>query len=306
MFRGLLLAGVALASLAAAPLPPKDADRLLDDVRILSADDMQGRLVGTSGSAKARAYIEGRLTAIGVVPIYPAGFEQAFTFSRRGEEMGGTNIVGQIAGKNPTGPVLVISAHYDHLGIRDGQIYNGADDNASGVAGLLAIAEAFKAKPPRHTVIFAVFDGEEEGLRGALAFVAAPPVPLERMALDLNMDMISKNTKNELYVSGAFAFPWLRGRLETLAAGAPLTLKLGHDDPAMGPDDWTAQSDQGAFAAKGVPWVYFGVEDHPEYHRPTDDFATVPQPFFKAAGATVVAAALAFEADLDAIAARKA
>jgi Zn-dependent M28 family amino/carboxypeptidase len=310
MFRSLLLSGAALASLAAAPLPPPslskgDADRLLEDVRILSADDMQGRLVGTPGSAKARAYIEGRLKAIGVSPTSQAGFEQPFTFARKGEEMHGVNIVGQIAGSDPSLPVLVISAHYDHLGVRDGETYNGADDNASGVAGLLAIAEAFKARPPKHTVIFAVFDAEEEGLKGALAFTAAPPVPLERMALDLNMDMISKNAKGELYVSGAYAFPWLRGRLEALAADAPLTLKLGHDDPKLGPDDWTAQSDQGAFAAKGVAWVYFGVEDHPEYHKPTDDFATIPQDFFKAAGATVVAAALSFEADLDAIAARK-
>ncbi len=305
MFRGLLLAGVAVASLAMAPLPPKDAEQLLDDVRILSANDMQGREAGTPGGAKARSYIEGRLLVIGVVPIYPAGFEQPFTFSNRGEEGHGVNIVGQIVGTDPAAPVLVISAHYDHLGIKGGEIYNGADDNASGVAGLLAIAEAFKAKPPRHTVIFAVFDAEEEGLKGAKAFMAAPPLPVERMALDLNMDMISKNARGELYVSGAFAFPWMNGRLEALAADAPITLKLGHDDPAMGSEDWSYQSDQGAFATAGRPWVYFGVEDHPEYHEPSDDFATIPQPFFKGAAATVVAAALAFEADLDAIALRK-
>jgi hypothetical protein len=305
MMRGLLLAGLAMGTLAAAPLPPKDADRLIEDVRILSADDMQGREVGTPGSAKARAYIFQRFAQIGVVPILPTGFAQPFDFSHRGEPGKGVNIVGQIVGSDPSLPVLVISAHYDHLGIKGGEIYNGADDNASGVAGLLAVAEAFSVKQPRHTVIFAVFDAEEEGLKGAQAFVAAPPVPLDRVALDLNLDMIGTNLKNELYVSGAFPFPWLRGRLEALAADAPLTLKLGHDDPALGPDDWSYQSDQGAFAAKGRPWVYFGVEDHPEYHKPTDRFATIPQPFFKAAAATVVAAALAFEADLDAIAERK-
>ncbi|MDQ0462441.1 Zn-dependent M28 family amino/carboxypeptidase [Caulobacter ginsengisoli] len=305
MLRRLLLAGLALGSLAMASLPPKDADRLIDDVRILAADDMQGRLVGTPGSAKARAYILQRFAEIDIVPILPAGFEQPFDFSHRGEPGKGVNIVGQIVGTDPSLPVLVVSAHYDHLGIRDGEIYNGADDNASGVAGLLAIAQAFKAKPPRHTVIFAVFDAEEEGLKGAKAFVAATPVPLARVALDLNLDMIGTNDKNELYVSGAFPFPWLRGRLEALAADAPVTLKLGHDDPKLGADDWSDQSDQGAFGAAGRPWVYFGVEDHPEYHKPADKFATIPQPFFKAAVATVVAAALAFEADLDAIAERK-
>lgn len=305
MLRNLLLAGVALASLALAPLPPKDADRLIEDVRILSADDMQGRLVGTEGSAKARAYIEGRLQAIGVKPMYDAGFDQAFVFSRKGEEQHGTNIVGQVVGTDPTAPVLVISAHYDHLGVKNGQIYNGADDNASGVAGVLAVAEAFKARRPKHTVIFVFFDGEEEGLQGAKAFVAAPPVPLDRMALDLNLDMIGTNGKNELYVSGAYAFPWMKARLEAVAADARVKLLLGHDDPKLGADDWSNQSDHWAFGLAGRPWIYFGVEDHPEYHRPSDDFATVPQDFFRNAAATVVAAALAFEADLDAIAARK-
>lgn len=302
MLRGVLLAGLALASLAMAPLPAEDGRLLLEDVRILSADDMQGRFVGTEGSAKARAYIEKRLKAIGVKPIYPTGYDQGFDFTAKGTARHGTNIVGQIAGKEPGGPVLVVSAHYDHLGVRDGQIYNGADDNASGVAGVLAAAEAFKARRPKHTVIFVLFDAEEGGLQGSKAFVAAPPVPLERIALDVNFDMISKNAKGELYVSGAFPFPWMRGRLEALAADAPVKLLLGHDDPKQGPDDWSYQSDQWAFAQAGRPWIYFGVEDHPEYHQPSDDFATIPQDFFKAAAATVVAAALKFEADLDAIA----
>lgn len=305
MYRNLLLAGAALASLALAPLPPKDAGRLIEDVRILSADDMQGRLVGTEGSAKARAYIEGRLKAIGVKPMYPTGYDQVFEFTRQETTLHGTNIVGQIAGSEKGGPVLVVSAHYDHLGVRDGQIYNGADDNASGVAGVLAVAEAFKARRPKHTVIIVFFDGEEEGLRGAKAFVAAPPVPLDRIALNVNLDMIGTNGRNELYASGTFPFPWMKARLETLAADAPVRLLLGHDDPKLGADDWSNQSDHWAFGLAGRPWIYFGVEDHPEYHQPTDDFDTVPQDFFKAAAATVVAAARRFDAELDAIAKRE-
>ena len=194
----------------------------------------------------------------------------------------------------------MVSAHYDHLGVRKGQVYNGADDNASGVAGLLAVAEAFKARPPRHTVLIVAFDGEESGLKGAKAFVADPPVPLDKIGLNVNFDMISKNKSNQLYVSGAGPQPWLKPVLEGVAKAAPVKLLLGHDTDLHGKENnWTQQSDQGPFATAGVPWVYFGVEDHPEYHQPTDDFATVPQAFFKNAVATVVTATRALDDDLD-------
>jgi Zn-dependent M28 family amino/carboxypeptidase len=284
------------------PAFAEPGDRALDDVRILSADDMQGRGVGTPGSEKARAYILSRFKAIGLAPVGER-FEHAFSFTRRdGSTAQGVNLLARINGSKP-GKVMVVTAHYDHLGVRNGEIYNGADDNASGVAGLLAVAEAFKAKPPKHDVILAVVDAEEGGLRGARAFAAAPPVPRESIALNVNFDMLSKNAKNELFVAGASASPVLRPILERVAATAPVVLKLGHDTDADGPqNNWTSQSDHYAFAEKGVPWVYFGVEDHPEYHRPSDDFATIPQDFFKRSVATVVKASQALEASLDVIA----
>ena len=269
------------------------------DTRILSGDDMEGRGIETEGGAKARAYIQSRFKDIGLTVT-----EQPFAFTRRrdGKEVHGVNLIARIEGAQPGGKVMVVSAHYDHLGIRDGVVFNGADDNASGVAGMLAVAEAFKAAPPKHTILFVAFDGEESGLRGARAFVDSPPVPLDTIGLDVNFDMLSKNAKGELYVSGGSAFPWLKARLERAAREAPVTLLLGHDTDADGPgNNWTGQSDHGAFAAKGVPWVYFGVEDHDEYHKPTDDFATIPQPFFNGAVATVMAACRLFDNDLDAM-----
>lgn len=295
-----LFAAVFLA--IASPVFAAPGDKAVDDVRILSADDMQGRGVGTPGSEKARTYILSRFNEIGLAPVGD-GFEHPFSFTKRdGSAAQGVNLVARIRGSQP-GKAMVVTAHYDHLGVRNGEIYNGADDNASGVAGLLAVAEAFKAKPPKHDVILAVVDAEESGLRGARAFAAAPPVPLETIALNVNFDMLSKNAKNELFAAGASAFPAVRPILEQVAATAPVTLKLGHDTDAEGAqNNWTNQSDHYAFAEKGVPWVYFGVEDHPEYHRPADDFATVPQDFFKRSVATVVQASLALEASLDAVA----
>ncbi len=298
--RRFLLALSAVALLAS-PVAAAPGDRAVEDVRILSADDMEGRLVGSPGGEKARAYILGRMREIGLVPV-----EQAFVFKRKdGAEMRGVNLIARIEGSTPGGKVMVITAHYDHLGVNDGQIYNGADDNASGVAGLLAVAEAFKAAPPKHTVLIVALDAEEGGLRGARAFLESPPVAAEAIALNINFDMLAKNAKGELYASGGSPNPWVRARLEALVPTAPVSLKLGHD---TGPDDsfdnWTYQSDHGVFAKAGIPWVYFGVEDHPEYHKPTDDFATVPQAFFVKAVETVIAAARLFDAQLDTAPAR--
>lgn len=292
-----ILAAFAAAALISHPVQAADS-QALRDVRILSADDMEGRLVGSPGGAKARSYLLDRVKAIGLRP-FEGGFEQGFTDGTRN----GVNIVGRIEGTSASDKVLVVMAHYDHLGVKDGKIYNGADDNASGVAGLLAVAEAFKTSPPQHTVIFALVDGEEGGISGSKAFVAKPPVPLARIAMAMNFDMISKNSKNELYVSGGHHFPWLRPRLDRLADEVPVILKQGHDGPPWtGHDDWTTQSDHYAFHMAKVPWVYFGVEDHPEYHQPSDDVATVPAAFFDKAVASVVTAAKAFDRDLDGIA----
>jgi Zn-dependent M28 family amino/carboxypeptidase len=288
-------------ALLASPALAAPGDRALEDVRILSADDMEGRLVGSPGGEKARGYILGRMREIGLVPV-----EQPFVFKRKdGAEVRGVNLIARIEGSTPGGKVLVITAHYDHLGIQGGQIYNGADDNASGVAGLLAVAEAFKAAPPKNTVLIVALDAEEGGLRGARVFLEAPPVPAGDIALNINFDMLAKNAKGELYAAGGSPNPWVKARLEALVPSAPVSLKLGHD---TGPDDsfdnWTYQSDHGVFARAGIPWVYFGVEDHPEYHKPTDDFATVPQAFFLKAVDTVIAAARLFDAQLDTIPAR--
>ncbi|KSB87974.1 peptidase M20 [Caulobacter vibrioides] len=287
----------------AAPAFAGPGDTALEDVKVLSADAMQGRAPGTPGSQLARTYILERFKLIGVAPI-GEGFERPFRFTRKdGATVTGVNLVARIKGTAPDGKALVVTAHYDHVGVRNGEIYNGADDNASGVAGLLAVAEAFKEKPPRHDVLIVALDAEEGGLRGAKAFVAQPPIPLSAIGLNVNFDMLSKNAKGELYAAGAAPQPALKPILDEVAKAAPVKLKLGHDTDADGKDNnWTTQSDHGAFAEKGVPWVYFGVEDHPEYHQPTDDFETIPQAFFKGSVATVVLATRAFDERLGEVA----
>ncbi|MFA5669061.1 MAG: M20/M25/M40 family metallo-hydrolase [Balneolaceae bacterium] len=276
----LLLSIFVLASACTVPKPePKlNTDQLITDLKVISSDEMEGRLVGTEGNAKARAYIISRFEEIGIAP-FGSGYAHPFTFKKRdGSEVEGNNVLATIPGE--TDSVIVISAHYDHLGIRDSLIYNGADDDASGTAGVLALADYFnQGKTPRHTLVFATFDAEEGGLRGARAFVE-DSLFLQKVVLNVNMDMISQNDKNELYAVGTYHYPFLKPILETVETG-DINMLFGHDSPDLGSDDWTFSSDHGPFHQKGIPFVYFGVEDHVHYHKATDEFETIPQEFYK-------------------------
>jgi len=265
-----------------------DSARLLDDVRVLSADSLQGRATGTAGGEKARSYVAAAFKRAGLMP-FGGSYAQPFEFAGQdGARRRGANVVGWVRGSADTARYIVVSAHYDHLGVRDGEVYNGADDNASGTATLIALAEYFAAHPPRHSMIFAAFDAEELGLQGARAFVARPPVAKGALAVDVNMDMISHSDAGELYVAGTHHYPFLTPYVERVARRAPVKVLRGHDEPSPRPDDdWTSSSDHGPFHAAGIPFIYFGVEDHKDYHRPTDDFETITPAFFAKAAATI-------------------
>ncbi len=265
----------------------------LQILEALSADEMGGRQTGTEGNAKARAFLRNRFAARGL-----EARNHEFTFeTREGDTLTGINLLARIEGKTD-GPFMVVTAHYDHVGTHEGQIFNGADDNASGVAGAFAVADHFRANPPEHDVVIALLDAEEMGLQGAHALVRDGLGAGGDIALNVNFDMLSRNDKNELYAAGAFHRPDLAPLLKAIAADAPVALKLGHDDPALGSDDWTLQSDHGPFHQAGIPFVYFGVEDHQDYHQPTDVFETVPQDFFLRSIETVIMAAEMFDAEL--------
>lgn len=249
----------------------------LKDVKELSADKYKGRKAGTPGNQMAAEYIIRRFKEIGLTP-YNNDFKKAFKFEARDRGIvTGNNLIGHIPGNKSD--VIVISAHYDHVGVVDGEIYNGADDNATGVGGLLALAQYFSKNKPQHTLLFAALDAEEDGLQGAKAFVANPTISLDPIKLNINLDMIGRSLKNELYVAGTYHYPHLKKHL--LISNVNIKLLTGHDDPQLGrKDDWTYQSDQGAFHAVKIPFLYFGVEDHEDYHRPTDDYKKIDARFY--------------------------
>ena len=267
-------------------LPALDSAQLVRDLFVLADDSMEGRRVGTPGGAKARAYLLRRLNTLGIAPLKDSLQSHFASAGRGGDTLRGVNLVGVVKGTRTPDRYIVVTAHYDHVGVREGVVYPGADDNASGTSSLLAMAAWVKRNPRAHSIVFALFDGEEGGLRGARAFVANPPVPLAQMIANVNLDMVGRNDKGELYAAGATPNPQFRPLLESLATVAPVTLKLGHDS-GTGSDNWTSQSDHGAFHAQKIPWVYFGVEDHPDYHKPTDFPNRIEPGFFYRAAQTI-------------------
>lgn len=277
-----------------------DASRLLEDVRVLSGDAMEGRGMGTQGGAMARTFVISRFADL-KLKTFGDSYEKPFEASRNGAKAKAANVVGYVEGSKHPERFVVVTAHYDHLGVRDKQIYNGADDNASGVAVLLQLAAHFARERPANSIIFAALDGEEEGLLGARALVKWLKEERRDVALDVNMDMVSHNDRGELYASGAYQTPALAPALKLVASRAPVRLLLGHDRPEQGHDDWTNQSDQYAFHKAGIPFVYFGVEDHKDYHKPSDDFETITQPFFVHAAETILDAVETFDTDLDSL-----
>jgi Zn-dependent M28 family amino/carboxypeptidase len=269
---------VCLSSVVPAGAQSISADALMTTVRTLASPEFEGRRAGTPGGAKARAWVAEQFKAIGLEPLES-----------------GTNVAGLCKGRGKAPEALVVSAHFDHEGIRNGQMYPGADDNASGVAVLLAMAAHCKRTPFVHDTIFVSFDAEEQGLLGARAFVAKPPIPKERLALNVNLDMVARGDKGELYAAGTYHWPKTKPALAAVAKRSKIKLLLGHDRPQDGKDDWTKQSDHGAFHAAGIPFIYFGVEDHPDYHKPTDTPDKINPTFFQHSAETILDAVIALD-----------
>lgn len=198
--------------------------------------------------------------------LTPAGDDNDWWQPLADEELT-PNVVGMLPGRGDDW--VVIGAHYDHLRPRsrgDDRIFNGADDNASGVAGLLELVAAFGELPEPNgaSIVFIAFTGEEMGLLGSRYFVDHPPLPLERLRAVVNLDMISRGEPGLIFCEGGARSPWLRSLADRANARVGLTIR--HDEHP----DWISGSDHFPFMQKGVPTLYFGVEDHADYHRVSD------------------------------------
>ncbi len=303
------------APLASQSAPARHVDRaqLMRDLTVLASPDFEGRRAGTPGALKARQWIVDQFRAIGLTPAGSTAYLHPFTFTtidRRAVMPGGrpfrttyaaANVLGRLPGREPQTRALAVTAHYDHLGIRDGVLYPGADDNASGVAALLAAARYFRTNQPRHPLLFAALDAEELGQHGAHALLDSPLVDRRGLAMNINLDMVSRSDRREVYAAGTSFFPWLIPILQDVQTRSAVKILFGHDRPsgAGGLEDWTHSSDHGPFHDAGIAWVYFGVEDHPDYHRPTDTSGRVDAAVFGDTADMIVEALRALDARVD-------
>lgn len=297
----LFLVLILISSTACAQDVQIDRDKLLRDVQILSSDALEGRETGTVGNLMAQVFIEHRFEELGLKK-FGESYRHLFDHTNRRNEtfMEAVNLIGYIAGSKYPDRFIVMTAHYDHLGLRNGEIYNGADDNASGTGGLMAAAEWFSENQPENSIMFIAFDAEEQGLGGARYFLNNPFLPLEKIILNINMDMISTNSVNELYAVGTYHYPFLKPMIEEATDDASVNVLFGHDTPDLPPaDNWTMASDHGPFHQMGIPFIYFGVEDHPEYHQPGDVFENINQEFYYNAVKTIITVVRDIDGRLD-------
>lgn len=264
-------------------------------INFLASDELQGREAGFHGSRVTSEYIVSLLQWMGVSPLADCYFQPFDAYRKERQKKGRLevhpdsiaklkqevhqkltmrNVLGMIPGKN-TKEYVIVGAHFDHLGIDpvlDGdQIYNGADDNASGVSAVLQIARAFLAsgQQPERNVIVAFWDGEEKGLLGSKYFVQTCPF-LSQIKGYLNFDMIGRNNKPQqpkqvvyFYTAAHPGFgDWLKEDIRKYG------LQLEPDYRAW--ENPIGGSDNGSFAKVGIPIIWYHTDGHPDYHQPSD------------------------------------
>ena len=192
------------------------------------------------------------------------------TVSLHAETLPTQNVVGYIQGTDLKDEFLVIGAHYDHVGVHHGEVYNGADDNASGSAGVMEIAEAFATcgQKPRRSVVFMTFAGEEKGLYGSRYYTDNPVFPIEHTVAMLNMDMISRNDSNEVAIVGWRTSEDLKKINEK--ENESINMKLDYDQ-----ERYFRQSDHYPFYTKEIPVITYNTKTHEDLHKPTDDIEKI-------------------------------
>jgi hypothetical protein len=270
----MLILGCCAAAVAVAQI---DAKKINEHISFLASDALEGRGTGTVGEQKANAYIEKVFSKLKLQPKGSNGYDQAFEFKRgthgTGEAGTAENIIGYIDNGAPQ--TIIIGAHYDHLGLGHdnnsldanpkGKIHNGADDNASGVAGVLELARYFQTNKRKENsnFLFICFSGEELGLYGSKYFTEHPTIDLATANYMLNMDMIGRlETGKGLAVSGSGTSPVWEPLLKQLST-AELPIKT--DSSGTGPSDHTS------FYLKNIPVLHFFTGSHSDYHKPSDD-----------------------------------
>jgi Zn-dependent M28 family amino/carboxypeptidase len=265
------------------------AEDLKKHLYIIAADSMEGRETGSVGQKKAGRYLisqyqQNQVTFPKGATSYYQAVPAAFLNKKRGGNLTDSeNIWAYIEGTEKPEEVIVISAHYDHVGTKDGDVYNGADDDGSGTSALLEIAQAFQmAKQaghgPKRSILFLHVTGEEHGLLGSRYYSENPLFPLANTVADVNIDMIGRrdeihpNTNNYVYVIGANRLSSELDFVSSIMNQKYVGLELDYrfNDP-KDPNHFYERSDHYNFAKFGIPSIFFFNGVHADYHKKTDE-----------------------------------
>lgn len=249
------------------------ADAIHADIAHLADDRFAGRYCRSPQAFEAAEWIAGQFAEAGLKPIEGGdGF-----FHGVSDDETAPNVIGVRPGRGDS--IILITAHYDHLKPIDAQdpqvrvvdgkpdtVFNGADDNASGTAGMIAVARATRELELEPTLVFIAFTGEEVGLRGARHVAGKPPFAMDRVVGMFNLDMISRGEPDLIFVDGpAYAKP-LKDAMTRANERFGLGMRIRFDQYP----DWLMRSDQAPFLFRKVPAVLLSVEDHDDYHQVTD------------------------------------
>ncbi|MBL7864654.1 MAG: M20/M25/M40 family metallo-hydrolase [Cyclobacteriaceae bacterium] len=254
-----------------------EAGKINTHIRILANDSLQGRGTGTEGERMAASYIESQFKALKLKPLGDnKTWRQQFDFKSgthgTGEPGKANNIIAFL--DNGAANTIIIGAHYDHLGTgiqgssfeaNNGQVHNGADDNASGVAGILELARYFKTNKvkEKNNFLFMAFSGEELGLFGSEYFTEHPTIDLGTVNFMINLDMVGRlDPSKGITVSGSGTSPGWEPLLKGLSTKE---VPISTDSSGTGPSDHTK------FYLKKIPVLHFFTGSHSDYHKPSDD-----------------------------------
>jgi Zn-dependent M28 family amino/carboxypeptidase len=264
------------------PAPEISADRLKKDISYLASDKLKGRGTGSKGEKKAAKYIAGEFKKAGLSPKGTDGYYFPFSFSHKTNPKDSASKVEIRKGKDVVGYLdngaeytIVIGAHYDHLGLGhdhnsldanpEDKIHNGADDNASGTAGVMELARYYAGnnEKEKFNFLFICFSGEELGLYGSKKFCENPTIDLAKVNYMINMDMIGRlnDSSKTLIIYGVGTAPDWVPMLDQMRT----TFHVKKDSAGVGP------SDQTSFYLKNIPVLHFFTGQHSDYHKPSDD-----------------------------------
>ncbi|MFC6099940.1 M20/M25/M40 family metallo-hydrolase [Olivibacter domesticus] len=252
------------------------AELIKKHINNLAADKMKGRGTGSREINRAAKYIEKYFEKYKLKPLGSKGYKQPFIAKVtkvvvKDSLRKANNLIGFLDNNAPY--TIIVGAHYDHLGLGkqgsskdslpEGKIHNGADDNASGVAGLLELARYFSQNDVKENlnILFIAFSGEELGLLGSKYYVNHPVIPLDKISFMLNMDMIGRYNAERGVGVGGFG---TSDKWPSIFEGVETDVKFFTDNAGSG------GSDHGSFYAKGIPVLFFHTGDHPDYHKPSD------------------------------------